>query len=412
MNKTRIDLTVTKTPDCDSAYTGSTGVGQTSTMSVSTDKPDEIARLLQLAGINLGGVSSPVQASPETPCTDIVCADPENSDEEEVVIDPESADEVDVEEPEEETVSAVIPLCDKEISCAEGLGLGAVGAVAGEALGGPVGAAVGRAIGNSIGNDEQTDESEEVDEAETCPSGMSTPEENEKDLEESIISRLSWLSNIKKATVKEARLIEVHNSNEKVLNMLRRLGKTMVDFHRLGEKLIDKASEPLGSYNSDFEGEEADQNFKRLNKMSRIGKMLQELGEPGSKPLARFDREDLEFIADELDLTPEKFATVAKIDEASVTLRPYQGTNNVSPMSKRVGNSDQALVNKTGDNPVDDKTAPRAVATRTIRESLDAIAGVKKNFKVIKEESEYTSPNDLEVGKKYTITRPSGDFSG
>ena len=523
--KTLINLSITKTPDDNGcAYTGSPGCAPTaSTMSVTTERPDEVLRLLALAGIipsvaNITGSSEEDGAAVcddqhelETDAVDPLCVNTPQ-------VTPEVGQEPTEEEsgaPEGETVTAVIPLYDtedeeteevenEEAEVEEGLVGGVVGAVAGAAVGSPVaGALAGSAIGDAISPDEEEkNESEEVEEntvdseeVEDKKSNTAYPnatviktnkgkeigeiypmedEENQwgyllystdfgkdmidskedalealkddyeerssKKVTESVseyLARLSGLPVVKK-TIDESRLLEVANVSEKVLDGL----------HRLGRKMIDHATKTSGR---------SDGNFRELNNFSRIGEELVALGEPFATPLQKFPREDLEFIADKLGMTFEKFARVArlrestcmesfseypaekygikvgdvvKIDrnhpkypnrqgrvisldlddldiellmpngrtcvvdvrdtlivESTVNLRPYNG-DDVAPMSKKVSNGDQDLVNKSGDNPLDDKNAERSTGCRTIRESLDAIAGIKKQSDLTESSSE------------------------
>ena len=228
------------------------------------------------------------------------------------------------------------------------------------------------------------------DTEEQSPNAVIPLYDREESMDESVshyISRLAGLGT--KETLDEARLLEVHNMSEKLLNVLHRLGKNMLD-----------AASRAGKFKGERENSE---KFRELNDYSRVGELLVALGEPFSVPLEKFDRADKEFIAAKLGVPYEKFARIARLRESTKNLRPYEGDNQYKLPSKEFAKNDQDLVNNSGDNPINDKNEPRSTGVKTIRESLDAIADLKRKFKLNESASEvkYMAqtiadlPNDL-----------------
>jgi len=169
------------------------------------------------------------------------------------------------------------------------------------------------------------------------------------------LAELTKLSGIQ-STVTESTLVEITNTRSHMIDGLRHLGAVMIN---MAEKADHTGTQSAAASDAEF------------NKMLRIGEILADLGEPGSVPLNRLTREDLTFVAQKLNLPLELFLKKVGIHEG-LEMRPYQGENDLEPMSKKQVMGDQPLVNNTGDNSMIDSEKPvKKLAMKTIKESAE-----------------------------------------
>ena len=178
------------------------------------------------------------------------------------------------------------------------------------------------------------------------------------------LAELTKLSGIQ-STVKESILTEYTNITapfkDRLIKFGHKIQTDLEEFHK---------NHPRGEFAS---GQQA-----RLNRFARIAGALVHLGEPvGETALNRLPKDDLEFLSAQLKMPYEKFKEMTGLQEG-VEMRPYQGKDNLEPMSKKQVMGDQPLVNNTGDNSmVDPEHDEKKLTVKTVKENFDFIKSLE-----------------------------------
>jgi hypothetical protein len=178
------------------------------------------------------------------------------------------------------------------------------------------------------------------------------------------LAELTKLSGIQ-STVKESILTEYTNITapfkDRLIKFGHKIQTDLEEFHK---------NHPRGEF---APGQQA-----RLNRFARIAGALVHLGEPvGETALNRLPKDDLEFLSAQLKIPYEKFKEMTGLQEG-VEMRPYQGKDNLEPMSKKQVMGDQPLVNNTGDNSmVDPEHDEKKLTVKTVKENFDFIKSLE-----------------------------------